>query len=103
MLILRGLFHDDAATLATVEKPGLARLGIGLERGVGLAEARARGALGFRVVSPGDAFGAGAIAAFGLVNAVAIRGERGVSGHCTRRSRQLVGDPGDAQLMYPCE
>ena len=102
LLIRQELFAPDdaAATLANlVENPGVARLGIALELGVVLAEALA--ALWFfRLFRPVDSFAAGAIAAFGLVNAVAIS----VSAACLATALQValepVGDAGNAQLMY---
>ena len=54
----------------------------------------------FRLFRPVDAFAAGAIAAFGLVNAVAIL----VSAACLATALQValepVGDAGNAQLLY---
>ena len=63
---------DAAATLANlVERQGLARAGIAADLTVVLSQALA--ALGFfRLFRPVSSFAAGAIAAFGLVNAVVI-------------------------------
>lgn len=64
---------DDAAVTLTnlVEREGLARLGIAADLTVVLTQALA--ALGFfRLFRHADAFAAGAVAAFGLVNSVII-------------------------------
>ena len=102
LLVRPELFSsDDAATTLAqlVENPGLARLGIALELGIVLSQALA--ALWFfRLFRPVDAFAAGAIAAFGLVNAVAIL----VSAACVATALQValepVGDAGNAQVLY---
>jgi hypothetical protein len=93
---------DAASTLANlVEHEWLARTGIALELGVVLTQALV--ALWFyRLFRPVDAVQAGAIAAFGLVNAVAILG----SAAMLASALQLALDPagaagaGDAQLLY---
>lgn len=106
LLIRPQLFvpDDPAATLARLlERASLARLGIALEMGIVLTQALA--ALWFyRLFRSVDAFAAATIAAFGLVNAVAILGSAGF----LATALQVAQDPGLAladgagavQLMY---
>lgn len=92
---------DPSATLAhLVANPGLARVGIALEMGIVVTQALT--ALWFyRLFGAVDRFAAGAIAAFGMVNAVAILG----SAALLATAGQIAADPiGDAaanvQLLY---
>lgn len=92
---------DPAATLANlVEHEALARAGVALEMGVVVAQALA--ALWFyRLFRSVNAFAAGAIAVFGMVNAVAVVG----SAAFLATALQLVTDPfgnvaASVQLMY---
>ncbi len=91
---------DAAETLANlVDDPGLARLGIALEMGVVVTQALV--ALWFfRLFRSVDAFAAGAIAVFGMVNAVAIMGSAAFMATALDVALEPVGDPGTAQLMY---
>jgi len=107
-LVIRGQLYsadDPAATLANlIENPTLAHLGVAAELGVVLTQALA--ALWFfKLFRAANSVAAGAIAAFGLVNAVAILGSAaflatalGVSGDAA------LAPAGDAaatvQLMY---
>lgn len=102
LLVRPALAADDAATtLANLQDhEALARTGIALEMGVVVAQALT--AMWFyRLFQPVDRFAAGAIAAFGMVNAVAIL----ASGACLATALQVAGGDaggGDAtpQLMY---
>jgi hypothetical protein len=102
LMIRPALFEagDAAATLANlVDNPGLARLGIALEMGVVVTQALV--ALWFfRLFRGVDAFAAGAIAIFGLVNAVAILGSAASLATALDVALEPVGDPGAAQLLY---
>lgn len=87
---------DPSATLANlVDRQGLARAGIGLEMGIVLTQALA--ALWFyRLFRAVDRFAAGAIAVFGMVNAVAILGSAALLATAT----QIAADPfGDAATL----
>jgi hypothetical protein len=99
--------QDDAAsTLANlVENEWLARAGIALELGIVLTQALV--ALWFYLLFRSvDAVQAGAIAAFGFVNAVAILGSAAMLGSALQVALDPAGgspavDPaGDAQLLY---
>jgi hypothetical protein len=102
LLIRQQLFDPDTAatTLAQlVDHEQLARLGIALELGIVLTQALA--ALWFfRLFRSVDSFMAGAIAAFGLVNAVAILASAACIATALQVALDPVGDPGNAQLMY---
>jgi hypothetical protein len=102
LMIRPALFEagDPAATLANlVDNPGLARLGIALEMGVVVTQALV--ALWFfRLFRSVDAFAAGAIAVFGMVNAVAILGSAASLATALDVALEPVGDPGTAQLLY---
>ena len=102
LLIRPTLFEpgDAAGTLANlVENPGLARLGIALEMGVVVTQALV--ALWFfRLFRSVDSFAAGAIAVFGMVNAVAILGSAASLATALDVALEPVGDPGTAQLLY---
>jgi len=92
---------DAASTLAhLVEHEWLARAGIALELGVVLTQALV--ALWFlRLFRSVDAVAAGAIAAFGLVNAGAILGSAALLASALQVALDPAGDPaGDAQLLY---
>jgi hypothetical protein len=102
-LVRQALFVPGAPseTLARlVEHERLARIGIALEMGIVVTQALT--ALGFyRLFRPVDDFAAGAIAAFGLVNAIAVL----VSSAMLATALQVALHPidasgGDAQLMY---
>lgn len=101
MLIRPNLFEpgDAAQTLANlVEKPGMARLGIGLEMAAVVTQALV--ALWFfRLFRAVNAFGAGAIAVFGLVNAVAILSSAALLATALAVALEPVGDPGTAHLL----
>lgn len=102
LLVRPALFEptDPAATLAhLVDDTTLARLGIALEMGVVVTQALA--ALWFyRLFRSVDAFAAGAIAAFGMVNAVAVLGSAAALATALEVALEPVGDPGTAQLLY---
>jgi len=102
LLIRPALFEpgDAAATLANlVDNPGFARLGVALEMGVVMTQALV--ALWFfRLFRSVDAFAAGAIAVFGMVNAVAILGSAAFLATALDVALEPVGDPGTAQLLY---
>lgn len=74
-LTIRPMLHDPADAAATalnlVQREGLARLGIALELGVVLSQALVAVAF-YRLFRSVNSLAAGSIAAFGLVNAVAI-------------------------------
>jgi hypothetical protein len=96
---------DAASTLAhLVEHEWLARAGIALELGVVLTQALV--ALWFhRLFRSVDALQAGAIAAFGLVNAGAILGSAALLASALQVALDPAADPagdpaGDAQLLY---
>lgn len=101
LLVRPSLFEagDAAATLANlVESPGTARLGIGLEMAAVVTQALV--ALWFfRLFRAVDAFGAGAIAVFGLVNAVAILSSAALFATALSVALEPVGDPGTAHLL----
>lgn len=102
LLVRPALFEpgDAAATVANlVDNPGLARFGIALEMGTVVTQALA--ALWFfRLFRSVDAFAAGAIAVFGMVNAVAILASAASLATALQVALEPVGDPGSAQLMY---
>lgn len=102
LLIRPALFEpgDAAGTLANlVDSPGLARLGIALEMGVVVTQALV--ALGFyRLFRSVDSFAAGAIAVFGMVNAIAILGSAASLATALDIALEPVGDPGTAHLLY---
>jgi hypothetical protein len=103
LLVRPRLFDpDDAgATLAhLLENEQLARVGIALELGVVLTQTLA--ALWFyRLFRSVDAFAAGAIAVFGVVNAVAILGSAAFLATALEVALEPVGDAaGVPQLMY---
>jgi len=97
---------DAASTLANlVEHEWLARAGIALELGVVLTQALV--ALWFyRLFRGVDALQAGAIAAFGLVNAVAVLGSAALLASALQVALDPAGGApaggaaGDAQLLY---
>jgi hypothetical protein len=102
LMIRPALFEagDAAGTLANlVDNPGLARLGIAVEMGVVVTQALV--ALWFfRLFRRVDAFAAGAITVFGLVNAVVILGSAASLATALDVALEPVGDPGTAQLLY---
>lgn len=102
LLIRPALFEagDAAATMANlVDDPTLARLGIAVEMGVVVTQALA--ALWFfRLFRSVDAFAAGAIAVFGMVNAVAILVSAASLATALDVALEPVGDPGTAQVLY---
>jgi hypothetical protein len=90
-----------AETLARlVEHESLARVGIALELGTVLAQALA--ALWFyRLFRPVDDFAAGAIAVFGLFNAIAVLASSAMLATALQVALDPVGTGGgDAQLLY---
>jgi Domain of unknown function (DUF4386) len=92
---------DPTATLTNlVENEQLARVGIALEIGIALTQALA--ALWFyRLFRSVDAFAAGAIAVFGVVNAVVILSSAAVVATALEVSLDPVdGGASNAQLMY---
>jgi hypothetical protein len=102
LLIRPQLFvaDDPAATLANlVTQDSLARAGIAFELLVVLTQALA--ALWFfRLFRSVDSFGAGAIAAFGLVNAIAILTSAAMLAAALDVALKPVGDPAaNAQLL----
>jgi hypothetical protein len=103
LLIRPRLFDPDdpAATLTNlVENEQLARVGIALEIGIALTQALA--ALWFyRLFCSVDAFAAGTIAVFGVVNAVVILSSAAVVATALEVSLDPVDDgASNAQLMY---
>lgn len=102
LMVRPALFEagDAAGTLANlVDNHGLARLGIALEMGVVVTQALV--ALWFfRLFRRVDAFAAGAITVFGLVNAVAILGSAASLATALDVALEPVADPGTAQLLY---
>ncbi|WP_417307685.1 DUF4386 domain-containing protein, partial [Devosia sp.] len=107
-IMIRPALYDpaDAAQTAAnlLAQPGLARIGIALELGIVLTQALAA-VWFYRLFRAVDSFAAGAIAAFGMVNAVAIL----FSAAALTVALQVALDPalapgGDAaataQLMY---
>lgn len=105
LLIRPQLFvaDDAAATLGRLlERESLARLGIALEMGIVVTQALA--ALWFyRLFRSVDAFAAGAVAAFGLVNAITILGSAGFLATALQVALDASLAPAGAatvQLMY---
>jgi hypothetical protein len=107
-LIIRPMLFDPGSAAATlsqlVENQTLARLGIGLE--LALVAAQALVALCFyRLFHRVDTFAAGSLAAFGLVNAVAILGSAAcLGGALSVALTSSSGNPAEAaagaQLLY---
>ena len=92
---------DASSTLAhLVDDEALARAGIALELGVVLTQALV--ALWFYLLFRAvDAFAAGAIAVFGMVNAAAILGSAAFLASALEVALDPVGDAAaDAQLLY---
>jgi hypothetical protein len=91
---------DAAATLANlVEHTSLARVGVALELGIVLTQALT--AIWFyrlfRDVAP---VAAGSIAAFGLINAVAIMGSAALLGTAVDLAEQALGDAVGVQTLF---
>ncbi|MCC7001989.1 MAG: DUF4386 domain-containing protein [Gemmatimonadaceae bacterium] len=96
---------DPAATLANLtSKATLARVGVGLEMGIVLTQSLAA-VWFFKLFRSVDSFEAGAIAAFGLINAIAIL----VSAALIAGALKIAGDvsliaggdaAGTVQLLY---
>jgi hypothetical protein len=93
--------NDAATTLAQlIEHEQLARAGIALELGIVITQTVAAMWF-FRLFRSVDSFAAGAIAAFGLVNAVAILASAAVLGTALQIALEPIGDPAAlVQLMY---
>ncbi len=92
---------DPESTLANlVEREGLARAGIALEMSIVLAQALA--ALWFfRLFRSVDDFAAGAIAVFGLVNAIAVMASASLLATALQVALAPSGmSGGDPQLLY---
>ena len=103
LLIRPWIFDSDdpTATLTNlVENEQLARVGIALE--MSLVVLQALTALWFyRLFRTVDAFSAGAVVVFGLVNSVAILGSAAFLASALDVAISPIGDAsGDAQLMY---
>jgi hypothetical protein len=102
LLVRPALFAPDdaAATMVNlVEHAQMARVGIALEMGIVLTQTLT--ALWFfRLFRSVDAFAAGAIAVFGLVNSVVILASAALLATGLEVAVDPVGDAGDAQLMY---
>ncbi len=94
---------DPAATLVNlVENAGLARWGVALELGIVLTQALVAVAF-YRLFRSVSSTAAGVLAAFGLVNAVAILGSSAMLAGALRVATEpgLVADPaGAAHLLY---
>ena len=92
---------DGAATLAhLIEHEGLARAGVALELLVVLTQALAA-VWFYRLFRPVDSVAAGSIAAFGLVNAVAILSSAALLATAVAVAVDPVGDAAaNVQLMY---
>jgi hypothetical protein len=100
-LVIRPMLFDPASAEGTlarlVEDEGLARAGIALELVLVLAQTLT--SLWFyRLFRRVDAFAAGAVAVFGLVNAVAVLAS--AAGLATALDAALDGDAAGAQLTY---
>ncbi len=100
-LVIRPLLFDPESpggTLAhLVENEQLARVGIGLE--LALVVLQTLTALWFfRLFRRVDAFAAGCVAIFGVVNAAAVLGS--AAGLATALDTALAGDAAGSQLMY---
>jgi len=94
---------DPAATLLNLaENTGLARWGVALELGIVLTQALLAVAF-YRLFRTVSSTAAGTLAAFGLVNAVAILGSSAMLAGALRvaTAPELVADPaGTAHLLY---
>jgi len=91
---------DAAQTLANlVDNPGTARLGIALEMATVVTQALVA-VWFFRLFRAADSFAAGAIAAFGLVNAVTILGSAAFLATALDVALDPIGDPANAHLLY---
>ena len=103
LLIRSRLFvaGDGSATLAhLVEHEGLARAGVALELLVVLTQALTA-VWFYRLFRRVDSFGAGSIAAFGLVNAVAILGSAALLATAVEVAVDPVGDAAaGVQVLY---
>ncbi|MDP9792658.1 hypothetical protein J2S43_001170 [Catenuloplanes nepalensis] len=91
---------DPAGTLARLTAdPGLARTGIALELLVVLSQALCA-VWFFRLFRDTDAFAAGCIAAFGLINGVAVMGSAAALGTAHQIAAEPFGDA--AALVQAC-
>ena len=96
---------DAAATLANLSAhPMLARVGIGMEMGIVLTQSLAA-VWFYRLFRSVDAFAAGSLAAFGLVNAIAILGSSALLASALAvAGNAMLAAGGDAaatvQLLY---
>ena len=103
LLVRTQLFvaSDPAATLANlVEHEALARAGVALELLVVLTQALAA-AWFYRLFRSADPVGAAGIAAFGLVNAVAILVSAALLGTAAELARDPIGDAASTvQVLY---
>jgi Domain of unknown function (DUF4386) len=102
-VLRQGLFDANSpeATLTNlVDHETLARLGIALELGIVLTQALTA-VWFYKLFRSVDTFAAGALAAFGMVNAVAILGSAALLATALEVALDPVGDAaGSAQLMY---
>lgn len=102
LLVRPALFAPGAPALTLahlIEQEWLARVGIALEMGLVVMQALA--ALWFyRFFRPVNDFAAGAIAVFGLVNAIAVLVSSAMLATALQVALDPVGARGDAQLMY---
>jgi hypothetical protein len=102
LLVRPALFApgEPATTVAQlVAHEGLARLGLALEMALVVTQALA--ALWFyRLFRPVDDFAAGAIAVFGLFNAVAVFVSSAALATALEVALRPIGGGGEAQLMY---
>ncbi|MFI7547587.1 DUF4386 domain-containing protein [Actinoplanes sp. NPDC049599] len=103
LLVRSRLFvaDDPAATLANlVEHEGLARFGVVLEMLVVLTQTLAA-VWFYRLFRRADPVAAGSIAAFGLVNAVAILGSAALLGTALEVALSPIGDAAvNVQMLY---
>ena len=93
--------HDPARTLANlVERESLARIGVALELGIAMCQALA--AVWFaRLFRATDAFAAGALALFGMVNAIVILASAAMMGAALNVALGASGvDPTLSHLMF---
>ncbi len=100
LVVRPALYVEDASTTLSnlVEREGLARIGVALELGIVVTQALA--ALWFyRLFRAVDAFAAGAIAVFGMVNAVAILGSAASMGAAVELANDSAGDAGGVRLL----
>jgi hypothetical protein len=103
-LLIRPQLFDSGEPSATldnlIENESLARLGIGLELGIVVTQALAA-VWFYRLFRAVDTFGAGMLAAFGMVNSIIVLASAAFLATALDVALDEVGDTaGNAQLMY---